>query len=94
MIRFLRPGKGTLKFHENGEFLKNSATSIFRKRCAEVKNDWSYTSAHPKFLHGVDTDLYLYLYLYLYECKLKVRVLPRQIRSWRLKKFFFEVFHH
>jgi len=49
-----------------------------------VKNDWSYTSAHPTFLHGVDTDLYLYLYLYLYECKLKL--LTRQIRSWELKK--------
>jgi len=23
MIRFLPPGKGTLKFHENGDFLKN-----------------------------------------------------------------------
>jgi hypothetical protein len=88
MIEFLRPEKGTLKFHENGEFFKNSAISILRKRCAEVKNDWGYTSAHPTFLHGVDTDLYLYLYLY--ECKLKV--LPRPIRSWELKKI--EVFHH
>jgi hypothetical protein len=61
MIRFLGPGKGTLKFHENGEFLKISAANILRKRCAEVKNDWSYTSAHPTFLRGVDTDLYLYL---------------------------------
>jgi len=61
LIRFLGPGKGTLKLHEKGEFLKNSSNSILRKRCAEVKNDWSYTSAHHTFLHGVDTDLYLYL---------------------------------
>jgi len=89
MIRFLRAGKGILKFHENGEFLKISATSILRKRCAEVKNDWSYTSAHPTFLCGVDTNIYLYLYLY--ECKLKIS--PRPIHIWELKKLF-EVFHH
>jgi hypothetical protein len=71
MIRFLRAGKGILKFHENGEFFKISATSILRRRCAEVKNDWSYMSAHPTFLCGVDTNIYLYLYEY------KLKISPR-----------------
>jgi hypothetical protein len=31
MIRFLRPGKGTLKFHENGEFLKTQWLAFWER---------------------------------------------------------------
>ena len=39
---------------------------------AEVKNEWSYTSSCPVYLHDLDTDnfkfyyIYIYIYIYIY----------------------------
>jgi hypothetical protein len=53
LIKFLRPGKLTLMFPEDGEFLTKSATRSLRKRCAKVEMN----AAVILLLHGVDKCL-------------------------------------